>query len=651
MKRLLVLTVSLSLLALAASLPAPAQDANEETQLISVLQSDHSLQEKDAACARLKWIGTAQCIPALSQLLADPQLSHSARYALESMPGPAAGNALRQALPKTSGSNEVGILDSLGARRDTAAVPAVAKLLTSSDAALAVAAAQALGKIGGPEALAALESAWSASSTGAVHNADTDALLACANRMLKTGEGERALPIFKYLYDREKDDGVRLAAYRGIILASDKRGLALMVKAIAGPDGPSQGAALQLASKLGGPATTAALGRLLPKLSVPVQIALLQCLAQRGDRSAMLFVSGMLDSSDLDVRLAVLTALGDLGNGDVVLPLARHAAAATGAEKIAARQALADLRHGPVTEALLKALDKGPPEVQSELIRALGGRADASAAPKMLELARGQNDLTRSAALQALALLAGPEQVPAMVKLVVLATNEDTRSAAADALGSACQHIQSQKGSVNAAPLADAVRSGPIEARVALLGVCSGVSDSRVREVLRAAISDPDERVRGAAIRALCDSQDEQLLPDMLTVAREMKAANFRMLGIRGCVRLVTQETATPLPLAQKMDTLKSVQKATFNAEGKRLVLSGLGSVADLQALDLAASMLEDPEVKVEAAEATVQIARAVAGQHSEEAAAALHQVLSHPANDAVRKSAQAALKKMTPKK
>src|ERR1035441_3769160 len=102
-----------------------------------------------------------------------------------------------------------------------------------------------------------------------------------------------------------------------------------------------------------------------------------------------------------------------------------------------------------------------------------------------------------------------------MVKLVVSAANEDIRSAAADALSSACQHIQSQKGSVDAVPLVEAVRSGPIEARVALLGVCSGVSDTRVREALRAAMSDPDERVRAAAIRALCASQDEQLLPDM----------------------------------------------------------------------------------------------------------------------------------------
>src|ERR1017187_1365378 len=102
MKRFLTTTVALSFLVLASQFATRGQDANEEPQLIGVLQSDHSLQEKDAACARLKRIGTARSVPALTELLADAQLSHSARYALESMAVPEAGSALRQALPKTS---------------------------------------------------------------------------------------------------------------------------------------------------------------------------------------------------------------------------------------------------------------------------------------------------------------------------------------------------------------------------------------------------------------------------------------------------------------------------------------------------------------------------------------------------------------------
>src|SRR6266581_2816129 len=85
------------------SLLASAAEQNDEQTFIQVLQSSASPKEKDAACARLKRIGTKQSIPALSALLIDEQLSHSARYALESMPFPKAGTALLQALENTSG--------------------------------------------------------------------------------------------------------------------------------------------------------------------------------------------------------------------------------------------------------------------------------------------------------------------------------------------------------------------------------------------------------------------------------------------------------------------------------------------------------------------------------------------------------------------
>src|SRR5580698_1913701 len=128
MKRIFPLVLSL----LASALPSWSAPGDEDQQM-AILQSPHSLAEKDAACSRLKWIGTARCVPALAALLTDEQLSHSARYALESMSGPEAEAALLQALVKASGSNQIGVINSLAVRRDTVAVPAVGKLLSGAD--------------------------------------------------------------------------------------------------------------------------------------------------------------------------------------------------------------------------------------------------------------------------------------------------------------------------------------------------------------------------------------------------------------------------------------------------------------------------------------------------------------------------------------
>jgi len=637
MKRILALIFSLTL--------PMAAFCSEEDQLLAVLHSNQSLREKDAACEQLKRAGTPNCIPAMADLLTNDDLAPTARNVLESMPGPAAEEALIEALAKTSGSNLVGVINSLNTRADSAAVIELEKYVSSSDLEVAVATAKALGAIGGDEARLALHSAWGNMTAGPAHAAQSYALLACANQLLASRSEEKALALFQELYDREKDAGLRVAAYRGVILASGKNGVDLMLRGIAGNDMDSQGAALSLAAKFPGRDVTKSLASLLPVVTSPVQISLIQCLGQRGDRVAEDGVAEMLGNSDGDVRLAALTALGDIGDGKVALPIAQRAALASGAEKTAAREALVDLRQGSVTPYFLRALGTTNGDVQAELIRALGARGDSAAAPKILELARTGDDSTRAVSLQALALVAGPGEFPGLVQMTVRATNDDVRSDIADALTTACQRLQAQKQPLNATDLALAIHTAPIGARVALLEVCGGVSDARIREVLRAAMKDSNPTVRTAAKRAVCNSQDEQLLPDMLQLACGAKEENFRILGIGGCVRLITQDQGAQIPAARKIDALKAILGTPLNVQGKRLILSALATVPSVGALDLASGMVGDEEVKVEAAQAVVQIARSVSTKNPHEAAAALHKVLDAGPGAGVRKMAQGVLK------
>ena len=107
---------------------AAANSADLEQQCVQVLTSNAPAKDKDAACQKLKTIGTARCVPALAGLLTDEQLSHSARYVLESMPSSAAGAALVGALDKTSGQTQAGIICSVGARGEVGAVPTLGRL-------------------------------------------------------------------------------------------------------------------------------------------------------------------------------------------------------------------------------------------------------------------------------------------------------------------------------------------------------------------------------------------------------------------------------------------------------------------------------------------------------------------------------------------
>ncbi|NUQ66569.1 MAG: hypothetical protein HUU20_29250, partial [Pirellulales bacterium] len=115
----------------AAQQPPPAE--GDEAALIAVLKSDADLFQKAKACQRLAVIGTNQCVPVLAGLLPDEKLSHYARFGLEPIADPAAGAALRNALGKLQGGLLVGVINSVGMRRDGEAIGPLKGLVGNAD--------------------------------------------------------------------------------------------------------------------------------------------------------------------------------------------------------------------------------------------------------------------------------------------------------------------------------------------------------------------------------------------------------------------------------------------------------------------------------------------------------------------------------------
>jgi HEAT repeat protein len=119
-----------------------------QDRLIAILEDPGATEfVKTKACQRLAVVGGHAAVPALADLLADPKLSHYARFALEPMPGEAASQALRAALGGLNGDLLIGVINSIGRRKDTAAIDALAKLRHGDDLAVADAASAALGRI------------------------------------------------------------------------------------------------------------------------------------------------------------------------------------------------------------------------------------------------------------------------------------------------------------------------------------------------------------------------------------------------------------------------------------------------------------------------------------------------------------------------
>lgn len=201
---------------------SPEERSKVEKSLLEVLQAaDATYAGRQFVCRELSIIGTEQSVPVLGGLLTDEKMSDMARYALERIPGAAVDEALRNALGKTSGKVKVGIINSLGQRRDGKAAAAIGALTGDSDQMVAGAALSALGQIANAEATKVLAEA-KGKVTGKLQLVALDAYLKCADRLVAEGKKDQALAIYKELYKEDQPKPIRTAALRGMVSITKK---------------------------------------------------------------------------------------------------------------------------------------------------------------------------------------------------------------------------------------------------------------------------------------------------------------------------------------------------------------------------------------------------------------------------------------------
>lgn len=190
-----------------------------EAELIGIVQAPgSSVFAKNVACRRLALVGTKNAVPALAALLADAKLAHYARFALGPIPDAAVDEALRAQLGKLKGRLLVGVINTIGQRRDERAIGPLGKLLRDGDVEVAQAAAAALGNIGGPVAARTIRDALG-KAKGPLRAAVADAGLMCAESLLEGGDRRGALELYETLSRRDIPKPVRMAALHSAFAA------------------------------------------------------------------------------------------------------------------------------------------------------------------------------------------------------------------------------------------------------------------------------------------------------------------------------------------------------------------------------------------------------------------------------------------------
>ena len=639
-------TLTLGLACWTAALPVSAQTSplvtRNQDALLQVLQSNGSRKDKADACRELAVVGDRKAVPGLVPLLADPELSHNARYALETMRGGEVDAALRNELNRGQGRLLVGVISSLGVRRDIKAVKPLIELLASNDPQVAQAAARALGSIGEAAGARAIEAALPKTSP-ANRLAFCEGLFRCAEVFAARGRNKDAIA----LYDRlaklgDSPEQVTLGAVRGSIVTRGTKDLALLKESLASSDAIRFSAAVSASLELGGPEVVRVLADGLPQLETDNQIVVLQALGSLGDSLAVPAIHGIARTGNGRVRVEAINALAAIGHGPVVPVLV---GLLVDKDREISRTALEGLAGIPGRDADAAALDllkNSQPELRIAGINLVARRRVESGAPALVKAAADADATVRAAAMQRLEKLGTPAEVPELLKLLLQANGEPELSGLTDALSS----ILTQAGSPAAATdqVVAALENAQPAQKSALLTVLGATGGNKALASVRAALNAGQPGVRKAALHALASWPDGAAMPELLRLARAGGDDAERGTALRGYVRLARESNAGA---EEKLKQLSEAASLATNTQEKMLVLAGLGDIPSAGTLKLAASYLSDENVAQEACAVTLKIAEKLEAKYGPEVGPALNQVLKIAKSSQIKDSARKRLNQL----
>jgi len=621
------------------------QGPGAESKLIAVLKSNAPPQDKAITCKQLAIYGSPAAVPALAALLPDKELSSWARIALEAIPGPAADDALRAAMDKVQGRLLVGVINSIGVRRDAKAVAPLVVRLKDADAEVASAAAAALGRIGGAPAAQALVPML-ATAPADVRPSVAEGCILCAERFLADGNRDEAVKLYDTVRKADLPKQKVLEATRGAILARGAAGVPLLVEQLKSTDNALFGIGLRTARELAGPEATEAVAAEMSQAASDRQALMLIALADRGDAKALPAVLKVAKTGATHVRMAAMAAIDRFGNASCVPALLEVAIESDADLAQRAKGTLARLAGQDVDADLVARLPQAAGKTRQAVIEVVGQRRIAAALPAIVKCAEDADAGVRGAAIEAIGAMGDDKQVADLVRLLSKAPDSKEQATIEKVLMTLC----SRGGPACAAHLVPLTRGGESAVRIIALHALACAGGPQALAAVKAAIADKDEAVQDEAMRTL--STWPSMWPDdaaagdaLLGLAKSAKKTTHQVLALRGYLNYVHE--TKKLSDDERLARISAVLPLATRPEEKRLVISAAGTIGSAGALDILVTLAGDPATSDEACSAILGLLgrKDLKGVSKQQRQKALQTVVEKSKNAGVKKKAEDALK------
>lgn len=573
--------------------------------LIKSLERQKDREVQAFLIRQLQRAGKNESVKALKRYLDDKKLCEPATQALLAIGTQEAEKVLLKALGKATGENRVTIIKALGELKSQKATKKILSFATDKNDELRQVARFALANIGDPLAEKAV-STISLEAPSFERTRAPSVYLLYAQRLSESGHKMKAANICRNLiakYTAPQEGNIPCTALSLLVDAVGANAFKDLIQAMGSPNRELRARALELADRIPGEEATAKWIELLEDTPPDVQAQIIAMLGRRGDVTAVPVLREKLRSHRKAIKLASISAAARLGGEEVFSDILSLLRTDQLDEIMAIKQALLGYPSPLLVPESVKMLDKVPIPSRVALIEILSERHAKDHVDVLFEKSESQNEPVRRAALAGLANLAGPQDLPRLIGMLVETDrNQDIRLIQAAIIASANLIEDKEK---RADLLLEALQSENEEKQSDLLRPLSRIGGQRALQAVIAKTKSESLQILTTAISVLSDWPDFEAAEELARIWRNTDSQKFLLVAVRGYVRLVHESDMAP---EAKLERYKAVLGHVSYPAAKALVLGRLGAVRSLEAFRIAVSFLEHPELRSQAAAAVARL-------------------------------------------
>ncbi|OGD23916.1 MAG: hypothetical protein A2Y70_03955 [Candidatus Aminicenantes bacterium RBG_13_64_14] len=593
---------------LAVYVTRPGAESERAVFARALLASLAGSRDKNVAAFLLSQIqaaGKKESIKPLAGYLVDETLAGPAAAALQTIGGPEAARVLLKSLDAAPLIARLAIIKALGELRSREAVKRILRFAESGDEGLRRTALFALANIGDPAAGPVLSKSRVVSSFRE-RSAAPSLYLLYARRLTESGKTSEALSAARAVLDsyvRPEESHIAAEALALIVSALGERALPDLLRAMDSPNHDYRGAALASASSIPGNGATLRWVERAAQCGPEVRAEIIEMLGRRGDVAALSFVQESLLSREKTVRLAAIPASALLG-GEAVLPdILRLIGPADEDEAAALRAVLLGYRAGLIVPECVRIIESTPLPGKTVLIEVLGERGAREEIDRVFTLAQDPEPAVRSAAVGALANLAGEKDLPRLVSMLETAVDGNDILRLQEAVASAVRRNPDSMKRADA--LLELLKNAPPARKIAILRVLPKVGGTRPLQASVDEYGSTDAQVQSVAVYALSQWPDYQAADELLRIVKTTRTKKHLLLAVEGYVRLVGRANMSN---PRKLELLQGLLALPMDDADRKAVLMGVAKVREPESLRLLSGYLANPALRESAAAALLDL-------------------------------------------